>query len=197
MKDSWTTERFAEAAATPALLMATPATRSSEEGEEWELTYKCRHRTWSWSGWSAPAPTWSPAGRRRSPAGWSSPSPPPSASRYEAIWLPGLESLPTNHLNNQKTNSPATFYPALYGLVFAGNGLDMVSIDLCSWRTGKLLRGDPRPVDTSEFLWFFTTNWESLHTLELPMNKHIAQLSQFAIAVPRIVREVESLDGKL
>ena len=95
MKDSWTTERFVEAAATPALLMATPTTGSSEEGGEWELTYKCRHRTWSWSGWSAPAPTWSPAGRRRSPAGWSSPSPPPSASRYEATWLPGLESLPT------------------------------------------------------------------------------------------------------
>ena len=125
-------------------------------------------------------------------------SSPISVSLWSHLTAGAGEPANNHHSNNQKiSNSPATFYPALYGLVFAGNGLDMVSVDLCSWRTGKLLRGDPRPVDTSEFLWFFTTNWESLHTLELPMNKHIAQLSQFAIAVPRIVREVESLDGKL
>ena len=47
MKDNWTTERLVEAAETPALLMATPATGSSGGGGERELTYRCRHRTWS------------------------------------------------------------------------------------------------------------------------------------------------------
>ena len=95
------------------------------------------------------------------------------------------------------SSSPVTFYPALYGLILASDGLDMLNIDLGSWRTGKLLRGDRPPVATCESLWFFTENWRSVHTLELAMDKHVSQLSQVAITLPGIAREIERLEENL
>ena len=88
-------------------------------------------------------------------------------------------------------------YQALDAQVSARNCLDMLGFQLSARRTGKLLRGDRPPVATGESLGFFTENWRSLHTLELAMDKHVSQLSQVAITLPGIAREIERLEENL